>query len=38
MGLVYTSSVHVDEHSGDIIEADPLWNVEGNVLANAALY
>jgi glycosyltransferase involved in cell wall biosynthesis len=31
VGLVYASSVHVDEHSGALVGADPLWHVEGNV-------
>jgi glycosyltransferase involved in cell wall biosynthesis len=31
VGLVYTSSVHIDENTEAVVGADPLWCVEGRV-------
>jgi glycosyltransferase involved in cell wall biosynthesis len=32
VGLVYTSSVHIDEDTEEVIGADPLWCIEGRIL------
>jgi glycosyltransferase involved in cell wall biosynthesis len=32
VGLVYTSSIHIDEDTEAVVGADPLWCIEGRIL------